>query len=518
MKFFTWKRLLLLSILLGVGTTLYLIKFQEEQKDYEYQTIEKSDITQKVSVTGKVKPIDESDLTFENNGKIQEVYVKVGDSVKSGDTLVKLTNQELWAQKTEAIANLRQVQAQLKEAQKGNREEEVQIQISKKSSSETTLKNAEQDLEIEIREAFTTASFIVRNTLRGLTYNPGYNRSKIAFATTHTTELGQLNHQLFYLDQMVKNWESEMHKITTHNLDLTAQKVEKNLDQLKVFVDDLVGISHTFHVTVTQSQSKLDSWKNSISSTQSNINTAISGLRNARQNLLIAQKSLDTSAQELNLTQVGTREEQIEMYEAAVLGAQARVAQIQAQINKTILYAPFDGIITKVNAKKGEVISLMTAKEILISMIGEGYEIELNVPEIDVAKINIDDPVEIMFDAFDDHTFESVVKFIEPAETEVGGVTYYQVKIALDPKDIELEIRSGMSVDVDIITARKENIIKVPQRRVIRDGNEKIVRILETHNQSQEVVEVGVQTGIRDTNGHIEILSGLKEGDKLLLE
>lgn len=517
MKIFTKKRLFILISVILLGIVGYFKFFVKEDIEHNYKVIESSNIIEKVSVTGKVKPVDTTHLTFEQSGKIDAVYVKVGDHVKSGDILVKLTSQTILAQKQEALANLKQANARLKELKSGTRTEEVKIQQSRYLTTDTSVKNAENSLGIKIQKAFTGSSFIIKTTVASLADNPSDNRTRILFTTNDFIALNNLNNDKFYLNKMLREWESYL----SNTSDVRRSKIvaEKNLNQLNRFVKNLVDLTPSFSSRSVEATARLNAWKANIVTTQQAINTAISEVDQAYNAVLSAEKNRIVSREELNLSHSGVRPEQVEMQEASVWAANARVQQIQAEINKTVLTAPFDGIITKMEAKKGEVISLATSKEILVSMIGEKYEIELNVPEVDVSKIAIGDRVIIEFDAFNNYEFESKVKFIEPAETEVAGVVYYQVKIELDLKEIDLEIRSGMSVDVDIITDEKENVIKIPQRKVIRQDGDKIVRIVEINGEGgQDIVEVKVQTGIRDEEGNIEILKGLKEGDKLLLE
>lgn len=513
MKLLKLKKIWILLLLILVGGFFYYQKGKETQPEYDFITAEKDKLVQKVSVTGKVKPVDNTNLTFEQNGKIQTVSVEIGDSVKAGDELVRLTNEELLAKKTETIANLNREQALLKEVKRGKRTGELNIEANRNSSSETVLENAQNSLKVAIEEARTEARYIIQNTIQGLTDNPSYKNSKLVFQTTYSSKLNDLNNQKFYLQKMMQDWDRVF--VKANNATYQSNLALENLEQLKIFIDDLVFITPTLDSRLNSVQTKLTSWKTASNTTQVSINQAISKITQAQNTLLSAQKSLSVSNEEFSFAQSGSSEEQIAIQEASVLASQSRVQQIQAQINKTILYAPFDGIVTKVNAKKGEIISLASGKEIMISMIGNQLEIEVNVPEIDISKIKIGDAVEIKFDAFSEHSFESRVKFIEPAETEVQGVVYYQIKVELDLKTIEMNIRSGMSVEVDIVTEEKDSVIKIPQRMVIRKDGNKIVRILKPHNDSYDEIEVVIKTGITDDTGNIEILSGLEVGDLL---
>ncbi|MCK5461070.1 efflux RND transporter periplasmic adaptor subunit [Candidatus Gracilibacteria bacterium] len=520
MCLFISKRFWFGIVLLGAVGFWYYQNTKPNLEEFDYIAVERGDFIQKVSVTGKVKPVDTTNLTFEQNGKIQEVLVEVGDIVHGGEMLVRLTNEELWAQKAEVLANLKEAQIILSEIKRGNRIEEISIERNKNKASYTETRNKQNTLKISIQEAFTDVQYIIKNTIARLTNNPSYDKAKLVFRTPYSIKLNDLNNQKEKLYRMLDSWERTIFSDEINGLYLLslAEETENNLQQLKIFVDDLIEITPTLQSRDNSVQTKILDWQTNSSITQEKINQAISQVVQAKNNLISAQKSYLVSEDILFLAKKGSTEEQIARQEARVNVSEARVYQVQAQINKTILYAPFDGIITKVNAKEGEVISLISAKEILISMIGEKLEIELNVPEIDISKIAKGLKSEIRFDAFEDQVFQSQVKFIEPAETIVGGVVYYQVKVEIDPKMIPLDIRSGLSVEVDIITAERSQTLAIPQRMVIYRGGEKIVRVLRLKGANYEIVEVLVDTGIRDSEGRIEILKGLEEGDRLFIE
>ena len=99
---------------------------------------------------------------------------------------------------------------------------------------------------------------------------------------------------------------------------------------------------------------------------------------------------------------------------------------------------------------------------------------------------------------------------IEPAETIIQGVVYYKVTVGFDEPDERM--KSGMTANVDIITETKENVLAVPQGAVLAKDGQKMVRILE----GKDIKEVKVETGIRGSRGEIEILSGLKKGDRVI--
>ncbi len=197
--------------------------------------------------------------------------------------------------------------------------------------------------------------------------------------------------------------------------------------------------------------------------------------------------------------------------EAAIKQAQAALQNTQAQLDKNSLRAPFDGLVAKQEAKVGEMAAANTT---IVSLISEAkFEIEANVPEADIAKVKISDSANVTLDAYGNEViFEARVVAIEPAETVIDGVATYKNTFQFVKEDER--IKSGMTANIDILTDQRENVIIVPQRAVINQGNGKIIKVL---GDDQVVKDVQVETGLRGSDGNIEIISGLNEGDKVVV-
>jgi len=158
----------------------------------------------------------------------------------------------------------------------------------------------------------------------------------------------------------------------------------------------------------------------------------------------------------------------------------------------------------------GEAVSINVPVAKVIS--ASGFEVEVNIPEADIAKVKLGDKSKVTLDAYgDDALFEAEVVSIDPAETIIEGVATYKTTLQFSEKDDR--IKSGMTANLDILTAERHSVIAIPQRAVITKDGQKTVRLLGDNN---EVTEVNVQTGLRGSDGKIEILSGVNEGDKVI--
>lgn len=288
----------------------------------------------------------------------------------------------------------------------------------------------------------------------------------------------------------------------------------------------------TYKTAVSTQQTNVSSGITSVQTAQNNSNDSINDLNNAilaakndlataevtgAQQNAAAQAKVDTSYRawlvaeaQLDQLKAGARAQDISLIQAQVSQAQASLDLVRNQINNNILKAPLDGTITKKNYEAGEQFS--SAKPIFSLLGMNNFEIEVDVSEADIIKIALNDKTEITLDAFgEDIKFYGQVSFIEPAETIIQDVIYYKVKINFDGKD--KDVKSGMTANANITTARKDDVLIAPSRAVIeKNGDGKFARVLVL----EEVKEVPVTIGLRGDDGLVEILSGLNEGDTVV--
>lgn len=478
--------------IIGVVILIIISYFYfSRSKNPSYKTViaEKGAVIQEVSVTGKVKPAENVDLAFEKSGKVSWVNIEVGDKVRTGETLVTLVNGDISAQLDQAKASVVEQQAKLDELKKGTRLEEIQVQQVK-------VDNAKADLIDKIQDAYTKSDDAVRNKVDQVFSNPRTATPQLNYyLNTESALKTDIEWRRFLVENILNSWKS--------SVDINAATAKTNLDEVKLFLDKIALAVNNTSASSNLSQTTLDTWKSDISTARTNINTAIV-------NLSSSESTLTVEENQLTLEKAGNTSEQIANQEAKLAQAEANVKNYQAQLQKTVLWAPINGIITKQDAKKGEIV---TANSPVVSIISEAqFEIEANVPEADIAKVKVGDSAKITLDAYGSDTFfdANVVK-IDPAETMIEGVATYKTTFQFTKED--QRIKSGMTANIDILTDKRENIIIIPQRAVVSQNGDKIVKILEGEN----IKEVKVKTGLRGSDGNVEIIEGIGEGEKVVL-
>lgn len=480
-----------------------------KKSNYSYVQVQRGDVIQEVSVTGRVKPSEDVDLAFERGGKIAGINVKIGDKVGKNQVLVYLDNAELAAQLAGAEASLKSQQARLEELRKGTRPEEIKIQEIKVANAQTTVNDAKANAIDDLRDSFIKADDAIHNKVDQFFTNPTSQSPALSFSMVDPQLKTDLEWNRFIIEGMLSNWKIALDKLTiSSDVSASITEAKKNLNQIDAFLNKSASAVNS--LTSGVSQTSIDTWKSAVATARTNVSSALISITSAEQTLVTASSNLTVEENNLALDRAGVVPEQITAQEAQVEKMMADVEAYKAQLAKTYLRSPITGIVTKQDTKLGEIVS---ANAIIVSVISDQqYEIEVNVPEADIAKIKIGDSARITLDAYGGEVFfDAHVISIEPAETMVDNVATYKTVLQFDKK--EETVKSGMTANIDILTNKKSGVLVLPQRAVLTQNGEKFVQI----NTANDVLEnKKVETGLKGSNGNIEIISGLNEGDNVI--
>ena len=231
-----------------------------------------------------------------------------------------------------------------------------------------------------------------------------------------------------------------------------------------------------------------------------------------------AQAVVKQRQQALALLKAGTRQEDINAARAQVTSARGSLQNIQAEINDTIIRAPFDGVVTKKFADPGAFVTPTTASSEVASSssssilsLASTNEVVANLAETNISKISLGQKVSITADAYPGKTFEGKVSQIAAQAIVEQNVTSFEVRISLsDPQRL---LRSGMNVEVDFQVGQVENVLVVPTASVVRQQNATGVYVAGADNKP---VFTRIETGVT-VNNFTEVKSGLTGNERVLL-
>ncbi len=274
---------------------------------------------------------------------------------------------------------------------------------------------------------------------------------------------------------------------------------------------------------------------------------------------VISDADFETSLSNLEALQANLRsaEASIKAAEESVLAssysvqsAEATLSELQTSLRRTTIYAPMNGIISRLNVEEGERVVgtiQMTGTEMMRIANLNAMEVRVEVSETDIPRVTIGDTVSIEVDAYLDRDFIGHVTMIANSALSEGTtttssltsdqVTNFEVRINIDPSSYQdlitptkpYPFRPGMSASVDINTSTRKGVLTVPIQSVTTRERKDLPELAKEEDADEnELIEVvfrvmendtldlvPVITGIQDDT-YIEVLEGLEEGQDIV--
>ncbi len=510
------KKIILPIIIVSLlAAVIYQVFLKKEKSAFTLVEITRGQIIQEVSETGQVEKGEKINLSFQNAGKIEKIYVEVGENVKKGDILAKLETNNLKIQLQDAKAALSLVQAQLNKLLAGASQEEIKVAQTKVENSQVSLDTAKQNLDDAYEDAVNNLNDSYLKAYGAQNSVAAIQRTYFITSDQEGVRVKENKEAIEAAVSAIRSYLTEVqNNPTKENIDLNLNQIK---NELSAIFNSLAVIREACEAPAYRSVvSSTD--KSSLDTQRTNINTAITNVVNSQQSISSdklsiesAELDLQTTKDNLAVVQAPARQEDVDLYRAKVDQANAQVDLLENQNQESILKSPVDGQIAEINKRVGETIQPVLQDSVITLLPASPYDITADIYEEDVVKMKIDNEVEISLVAFPDQTFKGKVISIYPAENLIDGVVYYKVIVAIDqPPE---GIRSGMTADLQIKTASKENVLIVPEGAIQKKNGRTIVELL----QNGKVEEREIQVGLKGSDGMTEAVSGLEEGEKVIL-
>ena len=217
--------------------------------------------------------------------------------------------------------------------------------------------------------------------------------------------------------------------------------------------------------------------------------------------------------------------------------AEARIVEAQEKLSYTTILSPINGVVTRVNAKVGEMVMTGTMNNpgtviIEVSDLSQMLVVA-QVDEADIGGLAAGQQAEVVVQAFPDIKFKGVIDEIALKHRFSDNRTrYYRTEILLNNDPNVSKLYTGLTADVDIQTLKHADVIKVPSQAILArdvdglpleirdksselDKDKKFAPVVFRYNDGKAAV-TPVTIGRSDLT-HTIILSGLKEGDKIVV-
>ena len=497
--------LILLVLIGGAVFARNLMASSASKAQIQYRiTAAKSDTVKKtVTATGVLTPWKTVDIKSRAGGKVVSMLVDEGNIVKKGQVLARIDPSDTLLTYNSAKADIDSNRAHIDETTKSLDYQKRSTQVSISTSvanlnaakatrdatkarwdSAQSQSDAQKDLtEASIESAKATLA-AEQEKLAQMEQASHPQESALALATLHQAQANrknaeaQLNRQKALLtkgfvaqsqvdtaqatyDVAVATEESAAEKIKTIDPELQA-----DLKSEKAHVRQLEAALRTAEanrVDIALKRQAAEAAKADYFQSEANVKQAEARLVDAQNQRINDDKAITV------ITQA----------KAATARSLASLANAQVQLADTNVAAPSDGIILKKLVEEGTFItsgqSFNSSGTSLLQMgdISRMY-VDVQVDETDVANVEMDQKVDITFDAYSTTPFEGKVIKIEPSAVVDQNVTTVHVRVEVDNSQLQYKLlKPGMNATCEFIIKKKDDVLCVPNEamKTDNDGN-----------------------------------------------
>lgn len=196
----------------------------------------------------------------------------------------------------------------------------------------------------------------------------------------------------------------------------------------------------------------------------------------------------------------------------------ARLGVTRAELERTRLLAPFDGIIAEISGELNEYVTpsppgIPTPPA--VDLIDDAcYYISAPIDEVDASRVRVDQNVRVTLDAFGECVFPGRVRRIAPyvLDREKQSRTV-EVEVDFDEPPVDSPLLAGYSADVEIVLEQREAVLAIPTAAILA-GQPPSVLLLDPASGRIEAREIGI--GLSNWE-RTQVIAGLKEGERIVL-
>ncbi|MBI3632363.1 MAG: efflux RND transporter periplasmic adaptor subunit [Candidatus Vogelbacteria bacterium] len=518
---------------------------------YTTTTVDRQTIVASVTGSGQVSTLNQYDIKSKVSGDVTYVGVTNGQNVYQGQLIVRLDSTDAEKSVRDSKAGLDGANLSLQKI----KEPADTLSILQAENAITSAKQTQSQFLNDAAKTYDDAFTAVSNafldlptTVTGLqdilysnTNNPG--QDNISFyndlvknydanvsiyrdnAASAYARARQLYDQSF-LDYKATSRYSDA--TTTRNLlsettvtnKATTDAVKTVNDFLSFVKDRLSEHKSAMPLQLATHQASLATYTDKSNTDLANLTNEVNAITNNENSLASANLNIEEKMQSLIKLQSGSDPLDIQSSQLAVQQKENVLQDAKNNLSYYTIYAPYDGILSKVNVKKTDQVGGGT---IVASLVTKQQVAIISLNEVDAAKIKIGEKATLTFDAIDGLTIAGSVTAIDTVGTVSQGVVTYNVQINFATQDGR--VKPGMSVSAAIVTDVKTDVLAVPNGAVKSQGNSQYVDIFNqamargTDGQGtpsailpkQQTVSIGLAN---DTL--TEITSGLSGGENVV--
>ena len=531
-----WQATVLVVVLLAASVATYGVYnmvndagstgLQEGQQSIPVQ---RGDLINQVSTNGSLVFPNKEPLIFGSQGTVGQVSVEEGDTVVQGQLLASLdgaSKAALERAAAQARVDLRDAQDLLGEIANGPDIDELQSAEDSVTSAQKDLDSANGDLKLVNREwegKLETAQEARDNSQeeylkpfqKWLGFTPNADQARIApqdLLDALGIDLNALYDPRLRFSDLNRNASAEGmppdDPATPWNESLVYTWLNIFPGSIVVTCDNGVPFQGAcIHDEMTTPWDALSTALEALDTTQTQATGAIAKAENAAS---AAERVLEKAIKSLDDLTAGTDELTLALRQADVAEAQSALDTALQNLEDVTIYAPFDGIVSRVNIEDGaQVGSDALAIEIVDPSV---IEMDGSVDEIDVLFIQTGALATVTLDALLGQVLAGEVSTIGSAGAGQQGIVTYPVGIRLQvPPGVDL--REGLTATASIVLRQESNVLLVPLQAIHGTFQEPTVMVVNNGSIEERPVLLG-----NSDDFWVVVSGGLEEGEQIVIE
>lgn len=549
---------LVIAAVFAAGGYYYYHSVSSTQAGTKYvlAQAQKDTLISSVSGTGQISASNEVALKTKASGDILLVNVKQGQEVAAGTILAQIDPSDQAKTVRDAQASLDSALLSLEKLQKPADE----LSLLQAENSLTAAKESKEDAQENLTKAYddgfnTVASAFldlstVMTGLQGVVLGSTFDANKwnvdyyadavkdynslapqyredaydsyVAAREAYDNNFSDYKAASRYSDQ------ATIEALVNETYDTTkkiAQAVKDNVNLIQFYEDQLTKFNVRYSTAADTHLTSLTTYTSKTNTHLSNLYSTKQTIQNDKQAIVEADRTIEEKEGSLADLQAGTDEEDIRSQELSVQQKRNALADARENYANYTIKAPFDGVVSSVDIKKGDSVSSGAAA---FSIITKQQIAEISLNEVDITKVKVGQKATLTFDAVEDLTLTGQVAEVDIAGAVSSGVVSYSAQITLDTQDER--VKAGMSVTASIITETKTDVLVVPAGAVKTSGGQSYVLAVDssiakaalsasTASGKSTSVALSIQPAKKtvvtgsSNDSYVEITSGLEEGD-----
>ena len=488
--------ILVLVAVVAIGATkLFGKKDKDDDADEKKEVVRRGEFIVKVRESGNLEPLISVDVRSNVEGEIETLYIKEGDVVEKEQALLKIDHEQVLEEKKQASANRDARRAQLEQATLRIQmtEKQQDSAITQAENAVTVAKAALESLEADTRQRITEAETQISTTKNALQQDEiSLRQSKIgrqqAALTLERTQMAEKSAKVTFEtaeSELKRNQELFEKKLVSKRVLEEAETARANaLSQYETAQKDVesqIKAVESQQQTIDASKEALESRRSTLRLHEENLVTIKESQEAQRKQRAAELENAKTQLQQI--LETTDEEKQLTVHEevsakAALLEAESTLKAQEERFGWTTVVAPMSGTVTRLNVEEGEIVTsgrsaFSQGPAVLTIANLSRMVVKTRINEVDIAKIELGQRVEIRVDAYRDKVFEGRVSEIAPSaytpdqgmgQQGDGTITF---EVVIEVIGSPPELLPGMSADVDIIVMQDNSVLQLPIDSVI---------------------------------------------------